>query len=101
MSKEHPRITGPTLKVLGALMTADELSGADIGRVSGLSSGTLYPILFRLEWAEWLASRWENGDPKALGRPRRRYYRVTEVGRQKARAAVRELEPAFGKLSWA
>ncbi|MDR3529867.1 MAG: helix-turn-helix transcriptional regulator [Rhodopila sp.] len=93
-------MSAPTLKVLGTLLASmqDELSGAEIGRVAKLSSGTLYPILLRLEAAGWLASRWETEDPKALGRPRRRFYRVTGVGAQKASAAFRELEPGFRKL---
>jgi DNA-binding PadR family transcriptional regulator len=103
MKKDEPRITGPTLKVLGALLASprDELSGAEIGRAARLASGTLYPILIRLEQAGWLESRWETEDPHELGRPRRRFYRVTGTGAQKARAAVKDLEPAFGTLSWA
>lgn len=102
MSADEPRITGPTLKVLGALLsTSDELSGAQIARATKLGSGTLYPILLRLEQAGWLESRWETEDPRALGRPRKRFYRVTGIGAQKARAAVKELEPAFGRLAWA
>lgn len=103
MSTDEPRITGPTLKVLGALLATqrDELSGAEIGRATKLASGTLYPILMRLEGAGWLESRWETEDPQALGRPRRRFYRVTGVGARKAKAAFRELEPAFGRPAWA
>jgi PadR family transcriptional regulator PadR len=103
MSTDEPRITGPTLKVLAALLSSprDELSGAEVGRATKLASGTLYPILLRLEGAGWLDSRWETEDPKELGRPRRRFYRVTGVGARKAKIAVRDLEPAFGKLSWA
>ena len=100
---DEPRITGPTLKVLAALLSSprDELSGAEIGRTSKLASGTLYPILLRLEGAGWLQSRWEREDPSELGRPRRRFYRVTALGAKKARAAVKDLQPAFGRLSWA
>jgi PadR family transcriptional regulator, regulatory protein PadR len=103
MSISEPRITGPTLKVLGALLSSGrvELSGAEISRATKLPSGTLYPILFRLERAGWLESRWEVDDPKALGRPRRRFYQVTFLGAKSARAAVKDLAPAFGKLSWA
>jgi DNA-binding PadR family transcriptional regulator len=103
MANEEPRITGPTLKVLGALLSSpqDELSGAQVGRATKLASGTLYPILLRLEGAGWLQSRWEREDPHELGRPRKRLYRITAVGARKARAAHKELEPAFGRLSWA
>jgi PadR family transcriptional regulator PadR len=103
MSSSEPRITGPTLKVLGALLSSGhvELSGAEISRATKLASGTLYPILFRLERAGWLESRWEEEDPRALGRPRRRFYRVTAEGARNARAAVKDLEPAFGRVAWA
>ena len=103
MISAEPRITGPTLKVLGALFPSGgtELSGAEISRATKLASGTLYPILFRLERAGWLESRWEVEDPKALGRPRRRFYRVTALGAQNARAAIKDLEPAFGRVAWA
>lgn len=103
MEAHEPRITGPTLKVLGTLLRSprDELSGAEIGRAAKLGSGTLYPILLRLEQAGWLVSRWEVEDPQVLGRPRRRFYRVTAVGARKAREAVRDLEPSLGRLSWA
>ena len=102
MSAE-PRITGPTLKVLGALLSSGsaELSGAEISRATKLASGTLYPILFRLERAGWLESRWEDDDPKVLGRPRRRFYHATALGARNARAAVKDLEPAFGRVAWA
>jgi PadR family transcriptional regulator, regulatory protein PadR len=103
MPASEPRITGPTLKVLGALLSSGqvELSGAEISRATKLASGTLYPILFRLERAGWLESHWEKDDPKALGRPRRRLYHVTALGARNARAAVKDLEPAFGRLAWA
>jgi PadR family transcriptional regulator, regulatory protein PadR len=98
----EPRLTPSTLKALSALMSSprNELSGADIGRATGLPSGTLYPILLRLEDAGWLASRWETEDPTALGRPRRRFYRVTGAGASKARSAARELEVSIGRLAW-
>ena|ERR1700710_2765303 len=103
MGSDEPRITGPTLKVLGALLSSprDELSGAEVGRATKLASGTLYPILLRLKRAGWLQSRWECEDPSELGRPRKRLYRVTAVGTKKARAAHKALEPSFGRLSWA
>lgn len=99
----EPRISTQTLKVLGALLSQpqDELSGADIARTTKLASGTLYPILIRLEDAGWVASRWEKRDPHELGRPRRRFYRVTAVGAKRAKQAVKELRPLFGDLAWA
>jgi PadR family transcriptional regulator, regulatory protein PadR len=101
MGKE-PRLTAQTFKVMGALMVRprSELSGAEIGASTKLPSGTLYPILVRLEDAGWLTSRWESENPALLGRPRRRYYRVTAEGARSIRRAARDLEPTFGRLAW-
>jgi PadR family transcriptional regulator PadR len=95
------RITAPTLKVLSTFMTRpdDDLSGADIGRQTKLASGTLYPILLRLEQAGWLDSHWEHGTPQVLERPRRRFYRLTGLGAKKAKSAFREIQ-AIGELVW-
>ncbi len=102
MSQSQPRLSTQALKVFGVLMASprDELSGAEIGRSAKLASGTLYPILLRFEQAQWLQSRWEDDDPHTLGRPRRRFYRVTPLGAKNAKAAFRELEPAIGRLAW-
>jgi len=77
-------ITGPVLLVLNAIGPArNGICGADIMLATGLSSGSLYPILARLEKAEWLSSEWEKAEPSELKRPRRRLYTLTEGGRDK------------------
>jgi PadR family transcriptional regulator, regulatory protein PadR len=80
------RISLQTLKVLEAFLEnpTDELAGADVHRRSAIASGTLYPILLRLESAGWLVSRWESIDPASAGRPRRRLYRLTRGGLARA-----------------
>jgi PadR family transcriptional regulator PadR len=102
MGAKEPRLTQQTLKVLGTLMSGQtrELSGAEIAKLSQLSSGTLYPILYRLEEAGWLDSRWEEGSPALLGRPRRRYYRITAEGQKRVKQVVRELTPIGERLVW-
>jgi PadR family transcriptional regulator PadR len=98
MSSNEPQVTPQTFKVLRALMECaeDSLSGAQIARITKLASGTLYPILMRLEQAGWLESRWEFGDPHTLGRPRRRFYQITGLGENRARAAAREMNSILG-----
>jgi PadR family transcriptional regulator, regulatory protein PadR len=54
--------------------------GFDIMEKTGLPSGTVYPILRRLEQAELIQSKWEPGDAQELQRPQRRYYRLTRSG---------------------
>jgi PadR family transcriptional regulator, regulatory protein PadR len=89
------RISLQTLRVLEAFLDnpVDELAGADVQRRSKLVSGTLYPILLRLETAGWFVSRWEAVDPAEVGRPRRRLYRLTPSGL--ARAS--EVFSSFGR----
>ena len=92
-----PKMTIPTQRVLEALLADPqrELYGLEIGDEAGLRSGTVHPILARLEGVGWLVSRWEDIDASAEGRPPRRYYRLTAAGVQAARAALaRAYRPA-------
>ncbi len=52
--------------------------GYDLSRETNLKSGTLYPILMRLERQGWLEARWE--EEPAPGKPRRHLYRLTTLG---------------------
>lgn len=98
----EPRLSMQTMRVLDALLgaRAEELSGADIRRATGLASGTLYPILLRLEEAGWLQSQWEGIDPAETGRPRRRFYRLTAIGERRVRAAFGQFGSRVGGLAW-
>ena len=83
-------MTIPTQLVLGALLHDPLIGryGLAIGDAAGLRSGTVHPILARLEAYGWLSSRWEEIDSTAEGRPARRYYELTAEGAQAARAAL-------------
>jgi DNA-binding PadR family transcriptional regulator len=65
-----------------------EMYGLEICKAAELPSGTLHPILARLERCGWLESRWEDIDPTEEGRPRRRYYRLSPFGAERARTAL-------------
>jgi PadR family transcriptional regulator PadR len=77
----------PTQLVLRALLEdpTEERYGLELCEMAGLPSGTIHPILARLEREQLLESRWENVDPHEQGRPRRRYYRLTPDGAAAAR----------------
>ena len=83
-------MTIPTQWVLRALLSepSRELYGLEIGTAADLPSGTVHPILARLEGVGWLESRWEEVDPREQGRPARRYYRLTATGVEAARQAL-------------
>lgn len=87
------RMTIPVAKVLAALLVDpdQERYGLDLMKLTGLPSGTLYPVLHRLRAAGWLTADWEEIDPAAAGRPARRYYRLTAEGVRAARPALAEL----------
>jgi DNA-binding PadR family transcriptional regulator len=78
----------------------DSLAGSDIWKETGVFTGTLYPILLRLERAGWLESKWEQLDPSKAGRPRKRLYQLTGLGYNKARSALAELVVPNGSPSW-
>lgn len=97
MAVKGPRMTIPTQFVLETLLqdTSRELYGVEVGDAAGLPSGTVHPILARLEGLGWVESRWEDIDPRREGRPARRYYRLTAAGVDAARAALaRAYRPA-------
>jgi DNA-binding PadR family transcriptional regulator len=94
------RLTPQTIRVLDCLMAGKAISGAEITAKTNLKSGSLYPILMRLEGAGWVTSEWEAGDPSKLGRPRRRYYSITPAGARHARDQVREHAAFLGRLAW-
>ena len=85
-----PRMTLATQLVLDVLLSDPraERYGSQIGQGAGLPSGTVHPILARLERVGWLDSRWEDIDPHQEGRPARRYYRLTDSGAAQARRAL-------------
>lgn len=87
-------MTIPTLRVLQVMLADHGATGGgkryglEIGRAADLRSGTVHPILARLEGVGWASSEWEEIDPKAEGRPARRYYWLTEEGTSQARRAL-------------
>lgn len=90
MTRKAPRMTLSTQLVLRALLADPqaELYGVQIGDAAGLPSGTVHPILGRLEGLGWVTSRWEDIDPSVEGRPARRYYKLDPNGIEAAQAAL-------------
>ena len=81
------RKTPATAAVLEVLLSAREaVWGLQIVKQTGLKTGTVYPILERLESAGWVETEWESGEERKG--PRRRYFRLAGEGLQPARAYV-------------
>ncbi|MCA1586022.1 MAG: PadR family transcriptional regulator [Acidobacteria bacterium] len=82
------RLTYPTALVLQALLHGRH-HGFDIMDATGLASGTVYPILRRLDAEGLVRSKWEpHGTARLEQRPPRRYYELTGGGAALAREAA-------------
>ena len=93
-----------TVKVLGAFLdaTADDHYGFGLMRLTGVKAGSLYPILDRLERAGWLEARNEDIDEVSAGRPKRRLYRLTPIGKREGRRALADFYRDLGPVPrWA
>ncbi|WP_309116970.1 PadR family transcriptional regulator [Saccharothrix sp.] len=81
------RVGRATLDVLDVLLDGDRPRwGLEIIKLTGRPSGSVYPLLDRLEQAGWVTSSWDD-DADRRG-PRRRLYALTPDG---AREAVKVL----------
>lgn len=96
-----PQMTAQTQAVLAVLLRipSGRAYGLEIARAASISSGTLYPILARLEKAGWVESEWEKIDAVAEGRPPRRYYRLTGEGERIAEETVRQTLALFAPFA--
>jgi PadR family transcriptional regulator, regulatory protein PadR len=82
-----PRISHETLLVLEKFVerVGDWRHGYELSRETGLKSGTLYPILMRLEKYGLLEARWVATEE---GVPPRHVYRLTPNGLELARTRL-------------
>jgi DNA-binding PadR family transcriptional regulator len=94
MAKRERPLGYATVKVLQAIQRGSRY-GFDIIEATGLPSGTVYPTLGRMEKRGFLEARWEDRSlSDQEGRPRRRYYELTEPGGDALADAVRR----FGEI---
>jgi DNA-binding PadR family transcriptional regulator len=99
-------MTSQTLAVLRVMVDDPTASfyGLELADAIRLKTGTVYPILARLERFGWVESEKELVDPKEAGRPARRLYRLTAAGERAARQALDEqlaqLRPRSGRADW-
>jgi DNA-binding PadR family transcriptional regulator len=99
----RPNSSRQTEALLTALLnsTTSWRYGYDLSKETGLKSGTLYPILMRLERQGWLETRWE--EAAVSGRPPRHLYRLSASGLTEARrllmaAVERSRSPGFAPV---
>ena len=81
------RLTGAFLAVLQYFLESksDAIWGLQVCKSTELPSGTVYPILNRLEEYGWIEGVWDQSDAKG---PRRRFYTLTATGETEARRVL-------------
>lgn len=96
------RMTIPMLSVLATLINGEGWYGLRIAEATAMATGTVYPILARFERAGWLESTWEDKedpDEENDSGARRKYYRLTPDGRERARTALKLRHEALAKAN--
>ena len=93
------KLTRPLERVLRAFLAdpAAPRYGYDLMRAARLPSGTLYPMLARLQDEGLVTSEWEpraDDAADAGGRPPRKYYRLTGEGVRVARTELAQASAA-------
>lgn len=90
-----------TQQVFQAMLDAptEETYGFELVKATGLPSGSVYPILRRLEEQKLVTIRREAIDSDPRRTRYRIYYRLTAEGRRVAREATRERTSALRILS--
>jgi len=87
------RVTATTLRVLQVLVANQSLRqgtyALELARAARVHIGSIYPILARLEKNSWVSSEWELENP-IEGKPRRRFYRLTDDGLSAAQRLLLE-----------
>ncbi|MEW1569251.1 helix-turn-helix transcriptional regulator [Streptomyces sp. NPDC093509] len=109
-----PKMTPHTQTVLRALLGRDAdgerrstvltsgLYGLELSKMTALPNGTLFPLLERLRQAGWVERYWEQDDvAEAEGRPRRRFFRLTDKGAERAPLALAAatVTPSTGRMT--
>ena len=93
------RSSSQTLSIFEALLSQPRAwrHGYDLSLETELKSGTLYPVLMRLNDRGFLDSKWEESE--LPGRPPRRMYRLTTAGiaHAKSELAMRDEMLVVGK----
>jgi PadR family transcriptional regulator, regulatory protein PadR len=78
------RNRGPSIQAISVLSLLAQSHpewqhGYELTQISGVKSGTLYPLLMRLEQQSFVEAAWQESP---LGRPPRHVYRLTALGLQ-------------------
>lgn len=103
MGERKRKLSLQALRILHFLYQnpGQDSCGADLTKKLDISSGTMYPILLKLEAKGFVSSKWETEDASLLGRPRKRLYSITGAGTKAAQDALAEFDTQSPQLGLA
>lgn len=95
---EDLRTTTNLLKVFKVLLDDQDAQhyALDLSKSAKVNVGTIYALVARLQRAGLLKSDLEDVDPVIVGRPPRRYYRLTGEGIQYAKQTLSDHRADLG-----
>jgi PadR family transcriptional regulator PadR len=95
------KLTGPLERVLRVFLAdvSKRQYGYDLMKAAKLPSGTLYPMLARLQDEGLVTSEWEPQPEDAGGRPPRKYYQLTGEGARVARLELAQASLAASRAA--
>lgn len=100
------KVTHSLVMVAMAVLQMDQdgegqIWGYALSKSSGVRSGVLYPQLDRMLGAGWLEDHWEER-VEGQKRPPRRYYTLTDEGREGLGGVIRraESDQRFVNMKW-
>ncbi|MGO8957847.1 MAG: PadR family transcriptional regulator [Streptosporangiaceae bacterium] len=93
------KLTKPLERVLRVFLadTSARHHGYELMKAARLQSGTLYPLLGRLQDQGLVTSEWEPPAGDAGGRPPRKYYQLTGEGVRVARLEITRAASTSGR----
>jgi len=94
------QVTLVFLKVLSVFLEYpnQKFCGMDIMKKLKLRSGTVYPLLVKMETAGWLKREFEEVDPKVVKRPAKILYQISPSGIRAGDKLVKENSLALGAI---
>jgi DNA-binding PadR family transcriptional regulator len=92
------RLSFTSVAVLKAVADGSR-HGFNIMDAASLPSGTVYPILGRLEEGGYVRSHWEAAEvAQKARRPARRYYEITAAGRRALEVSLEHFRTLGGRV---
>ena len=70
-------------------------TGTEVRALAKAGAGTVFPLLQDMCDKDWVTDEWEIQDPKILGRPRKRFFKLTSLGERSMKMFIQDTIPGI------